>query len=137
VNDTDDDDDIKLSEEERAELVGRISTSLKAWVRHRHLNWSRLEERSGVSRGRIYKVRDGLTMPQIKTLKLLANALEISLGTLMDGDLPPGADFVLESKNGQLLAGSLKEPQPRQFAHRLARLEHRIKVIEDWKASFD
>ncbi|MEV4503014.1 helix-turn-helix domain-containing protein [Streptomyces klenkii] len=67
-------------------LTQSLARNLKRWRAERHLTLDALAARSGVSRGMIIQIEQARTNPSVGTTVKLADALGVSITTLLDQD---------------------------------------------------
>ena len=62
-----------------------LARNLRAARRKRKLTQEEVAERSGVQQGEVSRIEAGKRDPQVSTLLRIAEALEVSPGSLLDG----------------------------------------------------
>jgi len=77
-----------------AELNAHIARQVRALRHARGWSLGSLAERAGLSKTNVAKIETGDGNPSIETLLRLADALEITVGTLLTADRPSGTDVV-------------------------------------------
>lgn len=77
-----------------AELNAHIAREVRALRRARGWSLGLLAERAGLSKTNVAKIETGDGNPSIETLLRLADALDITIGTLLAADRPAGTDVV-------------------------------------------
>ncbi|MET9643343.1 helix-turn-helix domain-containing protein [Streptomyces syringium] len=68
------------------QLTQSLARNLKRWRAERHFTLDALAARSGVSRGMIIQIEQARTNPSVGTTVKLADALSVSITTLLDQD---------------------------------------------------
>ncbi|OEJ97258.1 helix-turn-helix domain-containing protein [Streptomyces thermolilacinus] len=71
------------------QLTQTLARNLKRWRKQRGLTLDALAARSGVSRGMIIQIEQARTNPSVGTTVKLADALGVSLATLLDHEQGP------------------------------------------------
>ncbi|MFI8106331.1 helix-turn-helix domain-containing protein [Streptomyces sp. NPDC086023] len=77
------------------ELTQALARNLKKWRVERQFTLDALAARSGVSRGMIIQIEQARTNPSVGTTVKLADALGVSITTLLDHDRGPRVQVVL------------------------------------------
>ncbi|WP_156724552.1 helix-turn-helix domain-containing protein [Streptomyces apocyni] len=80
------------------QLTQSLARSLKRWRGERGLTLDALAARSGVSRGMIIQIEQARTNPSVGTTVKLADALGISITTLLDYEQGPEVKLVPEEQ---------------------------------------
>ncbi|MEV7414072.1 XRE family transcriptional regulator [Streptomyces sp. NPDC089919] len=71
------------------QLTQALARNLKRWRTERHFTLDALAARAGVSRGMIIQIEQARTNPSVGTTVKLADALGVSITTLLDRDRGP------------------------------------------------
>lgn len=80
------------------QLTQALGRNLKRWRRGRGLTLDALATRSGVSRGMIIQIEQARTNPSVGTTVKLADALGVSITTLLDQPQGPEVRIVADDK---------------------------------------
>ncbi|MFJ5548858.1 helix-turn-helix domain-containing protein [Streptomyces sp. NPDC093225] len=77
------------------QLTQALARNLKRWRTERNFTLDALAARSGVSRGMIIQIEQARTNPSVGTTVKLADALGVSITTLLDHDRGPEVQVVM------------------------------------------
>lgn len=84
------------------QLTQALGRNLKRWRGERGFTLEALSARSGVSRGMIIQIEQARTNPSVGTTVKLADALGVSITTLLDHDRGPRVRVVLPGQGVQM-----------------------------------
>ncbi|MET9881602.1 XRE family transcriptional regulator [Streptomyces sp. NPDC006430] len=83
-------------------LTQSLAANLKRWRGERGFTLDALAARSGVSRGMIIQIEQARTNPSVGTTVRLADALGVSISTLLDYDRGPQVRIVLPEESARI-----------------------------------